>query len=58
MKRVILGTLVGVGIVMTAVAVAEQRGDVVAHASERRLLPAAGSELIVVPTPVGDKARY
>lgn len=53
MKRVILGTLVGVGVVLAAVALAEQRGEVVAH-SPNPVAATSGAELIVVPTAVGD----
>ncbi len=60
MKRAILGTLVGVGLVMAAAAVAEPRGE----GMPQRVAPAmpaqavvAGGELIVVPTTVGDKVQ-
>ena len=36
MKRAVLGTLVGLGLVTAAVAVAEQRGDVFAQRRRRR----------------------
>jgi len=59
MKRVVLGILLGIGLVTTAVAVAQQRSDVLTqHAGS---VPApqlnTGSELIVVPTPLGDKGQ-
>ena len=53
MKRVILGTLVGVGFVLTAIAVAEQRGEVVAQ-GPNPVASSPGTEMIVVPTAVGD----
>jgi hypothetical protein len=60
MKRAVLGILLGVGLVTAAVAVAEQRGEVYAQ----RTAPvapapgaAAGSELIVVPTSLGEKGQ-
>ena len=60
MKRAILGTLVGMGLVMAAAAVAEQRGEYLAQ----RAAPAAsaptasaGTELIVVPASVGEKVQ-
>jgi hypothetical protein len=56
MKCVMLGALLGVGLVMAAVAAAEQRGDVlVQRAAPATPAPATGTELIVVPTSVGDK---
>jgi len=59
MRRAMLGALVGVGFVMAAVAVAEQRGDgVVQRAAPPMSAPAvAGSELIVVPTSLGEKGQ-
>jgi hypothetical protein len=58
MKRVILGALLGMGLVMAAVAVAEPRGEF----PVQRVVPAAsapmavaGTELIVVPASLGDK---
>jgi hypothetical protein len=57
MKRVALGTLLGV--VVVTVAVAEQRGEM--HAQHVTAAPvpamAAGSELIVVPTSLGEKGQ-
>jgi hypothetical protein len=60
MKRAVLGTLLGVGLVTAAVAVAEQRGEF--SAQRTAVAPpapaaAAGSELIVVPTSLGDKGQ-
>jgi hypothetical protein len=54
-----LGTLVGVGLVVAAVAVAQQRGDGFAQRGTPPMAaPAvAGSELIVVPTALGDKGQ-
>jgi hypothetical protein len=54
-----LGTLVGVGFVVVAVAVADQRGDSFAQRGTPPMAaPAAtGSELIVVPTSLGDKGQ-
>jgi hypothetical protein len=61
MKRGILGTLVGIGLVMAAAAMAEQRGD---YFGPRGAIPAtpvttaqAGGELIVVSTSVADKVQ-
>jgi hypothetical protein len=56
MKRAILGTLVGVGLVMVAAAMAEQRGELLPQRAAVAA-PAAGTELIVVPTALGDKAQ-
>jgi hypothetical protein len=54
-----LGTLVGVGLVITAVAVARERGDgIVQRETLTTAAPAAaGSEMIVVPTPLGEKGQ-
>jgi hypothetical protein len=59
MKRAILGTLVGVGLVMAAAAVAEPRGETLQRGALALPAPAAvaGSELIVVPTALGDKVQ-
>ena len=58
MKRIVLGTLLGVGLVMVAVALADQRGEVLAQrAMPAAQAPAAGSELIVVPTSLGDRGQ-
>ena len=58
MKRTILGTLVGIGLVMAAAAMAEPRGE----ALPQRTMPiapaaVAGGELIVVPATLGDKVQ-
>jgi len=63
MKRAVLGSLVCVGLVIAAVGAAGQRGEVFAQ----RLTPpapatptppaVAGSELIVVPATLADKAQ-
>jgi hypothetical protein len=60
MKRAVLGALLSVGLVMAAVAAAEQRGET----PGQRAMPmapapavAAGTELIVVPTPLADKGQ-
>ena len=63
MKRAVLGSLVCVGLVMAAVGAAGQRGEVFAQrvtppAPATPAPPAvAGSELIVVPTTLGDKGQ-
>lgn len=58
MKRVVLGTLLGVGLAMVAVAVAEQRGDgLLQRPTTTAPGPATGSELIVVPASLGDKLQ-
>jgi hypothetical protein len=59
MKRAMLGILVGVGLVMAAVAVARERGDGLAQRETRPMAaPAvAGSDLIVVPTALGEKGQ-
>jgi hypothetical protein len=60
MKRIVLGLLVGVGLVMAAVAAAEQRGDVLAQTLAPTKPAAAvtpSSGMIVVPTSLGDKAQ-
>ena len=59
MKRAMLGILVGVGFVIAAVAVAEQRGENSAQrGTPPTALPAmAGTELIVVPTSLGEKGQ-
>jgi hypothetical protein len=59
MKRAILGTLVGVGLVMAAAAMAEPRGGVLPRGAPAMPPPAAvaGTELIVVPTAVADRVQ-
>ena len=59
MNRAMLGTFVGVGFVIAAVAVAQQRGE---NAGQRVMPPPSapavgGSELIVVPTSLGEKGQ-
>jgi hypothetical protein len=58
MKRTMLGILLGMGLVMAAAAVAEQRGEALGpRAMPTAPAPAAvtGSELIVVPTSLADR---
>jgi len=58
MGRTILGTLLGMGLVMAAVAAAEPRGDIYAQrGTPANTAPAAaaGTELIVVSTSLGEK---
>ncbi len=60
MKRTMLGTLVGVGLVAAVVAVAEQRGEVFAQRPAPAAMPsgaAAGTELIVVPMTLGERGQ-
>ncbi len=60
MRRVILGLLLGMGLITAAVAVAEQRGEVFAQRAAPPVSAptvASGSELIVVPSSLGDKAQ-
>jgi hypothetical protein len=60
MKRAILGTLVGVGVVMVAVAVAQQRGEMFAQRAAPTAATAtatAGTELIVTSALLADKAQ-
>jgi hypothetical protein len=58
MKRAILGTLVGIGLVMAAAAMAEQRGEILPQRGAPATTSAvAGTELIVVPTALGDKVQ-
>ncbi len=60
MKRAMLGTLVGVGLVTAVIAAAEQRGEVFAQRQAPAAMPpaaAAGTELIVVPMTLGDKGQ-
>ena len=58
MKRAVLGSLLVLGLVMVAVAVGQQRGDLVGG-QRATAAPAAasGTELIVVPTPLGEKGQ-
>jgi hypothetical protein len=58
MKRAILGTLVGIGLVMAAAAVAEPRGEYLAQRAMQAAPAAtalAGSELVVVSASLGEK---
>jgi hypothetical protein len=60
MKRAILGTLVGIGLVMAAAAMAEPRGEFVPQRGmQATSAPSAtaGTELIVTPTTLGDKVQ-
>jgi hypothetical protein len=61
MKRAILGLLVGAGIVVLAVCLADHRGEVmaqhVAPYAQPSPQPIGGGELIAVPSPVGDKGQ-
>jgi hypothetical protein len=60
MKRAILGTLVGIGLVMAAAAVAEPRGEYLAQrAAPLTSAPtvSAGTELVVVSASLGDKLQ-
>jgi hypothetical protein len=60
MKRAILGTLMGAGLVMAAAAIAEPRGELLAQrvAPTAPAAPAlAGPELIVVPGALGEKVQ-
>jgi hypothetical protein len=56
MRRVILGTLIGIGVVI-AVAAAEPRGDVFPPRAASVGSPVAGSDLIVVPAILGDRVQ-
>ena len=55
MKRAVLGTLLGVGLVTAAVAVAEQRNEVFRQPTTPKA--ATGSELIVVPVSLGNERQ-
>jgi hypothetical protein len=60
MKRAKLGTLVGIGLVIAAVAVAEQRSEIFAQrAVPTPTSPVAmsGSEVVVVPHSLGEKGQ-
>ena len=56
MKRAILGSLLGAVLVM-AVGVAGQRGEVFADRTTANSPGGYGNELIVLPTPTGDKTQ-
>ena len=61
MKRAILGLMVGAGVVTLAVGLLDRHGEVMAqHAapySQPGPQPICGSELIAVPSPVGEKGQ-
>jgi hypothetical protein len=60
MRRVVLGSLLGVGLIAAAVAAtAEQRGEFYSQRATALPAPAAaaGSEMIVVPTSLGDRGQ-
>ncbi len=57
MKPEMLGVLVGAWLATSAVGAAETGGEIFSHPATAPVQAAAtGSELIVVPTPLGDKA--
>ncbi len=57
MKRTVLGILLGL-VLVAAVSVAQQRGDVLGQRTTSTVSgPVAGSELIVVPTSLGEKGQ-
>lgn len=57
MRRAMLGTLVGVGLVVAAVAVARERGDGLAQRETHPIGAVAAADMIVVPTVLGEKAQ-
>jgi hypothetical protein len=57
MKRAVLGSLLVLGLVMVAVAVGQQRGDGISQRGAAVPAAASGTELIVVPTPLGEKGQ-
>jgi hypothetical protein len=60
MKRTILGTLVGMALVMAAAAMAEQRGETLPQRGAPAMsapVAVTGTELIVVPTTLADKVQ-
>jgi hypothetical protein len=57
MKRAVLGCLLVAGLVMAAVAVGEQRGEVSVPRAAAAPAAVAGTELVVVPSAVGDKGQ-
>lgn len=59
MRRAVLGSLLVAGAVTAAVAFAEQRGELFGQRATPATTSAAttGSELIVVPTSLGDKGQ-
>jgi hypothetical protein len=57
MKRAVLVVLAGAGLVAVAVGLFGQRGEVLAQRIAAYPQPTAGGELIVVPTPLGEKGQ-
>jgi predicted methyltransferase len=57
MKRAVLGILLGAAIVAAAIAVAEQRGEVFAQRAAPSGAATGSTELIVLPTSLGDKGQ-
>lgn len=57
MKRAVLGTLLGVGLMTAAAAVAEQRSDIFGQRTTPAPTAATGSELVVIPVSLGDKGQ-
>lgn len=58
MKRMLLGILVGLGLATAAIGLAEQRADVSGRPIGPGVTgPAGGSELIVIPTALGEKGQ-
>jgi len=57
MKRTVLGSLLVLGLAMAAVAVGDQRGEVVTQRAAPAPAAASGTELIVVPTALGEKGQ-
>ena len=57
MKRAILGTLLGAGLVAAAVGVIDQRSEVFAQRAAPYQPPVSGNELIALPMPAGDKGQ-
>ena len=57
MKRAILGALLGAGLVVVAVGLGGQRNEAFAQRTATYPPTGAGSDLIAIPTPVGDKAQ-
>jgi hypothetical protein len=55
MKRLVLGSLLILALAMAAVAVGDQRGDNLPPRAVPAPVAASGTELIVVPTSLGDK---
>ncbi len=59
MKLVVLGSLLGIGFMAVAVGVAQQRGDAYSQRATTAVpaAAAANSEMVVLPTIVGDKSQ-